>query len=117
MIWSRVTLALVTLLFVTSAAHPADNRDKLSLRIGQLNNTRERSQTYVYQPVSVTNNDQVTVERIEIECGFFDGGKLIGTRSTTLRNLAPNTTGFGTVILWGKLPAADSAQCRIARAD
>jgi hypothetical protein len=65
------------------------------------------------QVVAVTNHSLVTLEYVEIQCGFFHASQLIAATFGIIKNVQPGQTAYKEVIATDA-PAADHADCRIA---
>ena len=66
----------------------------LTLTVGRLVYSSGLSQ----QNISVKNDTQNTIHLVKVECGFFNKGELIATDIGYVENIAPNATGFTTIL-------------------
>jgi hypothetical protein len=105
----RVAIAFASLIALTGFAAAAD--PGLTLSVGRL----QINSMSVSQAVSVKNETTKTVERAEVECGFFRNNELVTTDNTYVENIAPGETGYKQVISLGKNLNPDRADCRIVR--
>ena len=101
--------ALLGLMMLTTSLVSAQQR--VTLSVGRLS----YSGIYVQQNVSVKNDNSFLIRLVQIECGFLSKGELIATDHTYLENIAPNTTGFRTVVAMSGIDP-DRAECRIVSA-
>jgi hypothetical protein len=65
------------------------------------------------QVISVENRTSRIFARIEVECGFFAGDKLVGNGRTIISALQPGSTGYSNSFS-SSAADADTAKCRIS---
>jgi len=86
-----------------------DNYDGVILTVGRLVYSSE----YLKQNVAVKNSTQSIISYAKVECGFFYKNELIATDNAYVKNIAPQTTGFSTILTHSD-SAADRVECRIS---
>ena len=59
------------------------------MAIGEIDNSRGTAK----QALQVTNNGKREIARVNLECGFFRGGTMVGNSDTILDNLLPGRPG------------------------
>jgi hypothetical protein len=101
---------LIALMAVAMAA-TATAQQGFTLTVGRL----VQSSDSLRQTIAVRNDTQNIVRGVQVECGFFNKNQLIAESSAYVINIAPNTTGFGTVLVLSDTNA-DHVECRIVEA-
>jgi len=94
--------------FVFLTIHPVSAQEGLILTPGRMS----YSDGAIRLNISVKNGTSNLVGTTRVECGFFSKGELIATGHTYVENIAPNATGYKTVIEFCDT-SPDRAECRI----
>lgn len=105
---TALSLALASSLTVS----PAFAVEGVTLLLGKL----KTDDTAHHQLVAVASKRNQTIERIEVQCGFFLGELLVGAKNSDISNLEPNTEAYAEITMSAD-EDADSARCRIVSAD
>jgi hypothetical protein len=66
------------------------------------------------QVVSATNNTGSTIDRISIECGFFQKGVLLAAEHNHVDNVQPGQTVYVEIFSF-HAQGADQADCRVSK--
>ena len=104
----KTSIITVAILVSISAAN---SQQGLTLTVGRL----VYASKFLQQNIAVQNKDQNFARSVRVECGFFGNNELVATDSIWVKNIAPNTTGFATVVAHSDT-AADRVECRISEA-